>query len=113
MYQFLCKLRCRTRQSQFISCGFGAIVSYLYYVISRSVRVTLVHSGLLRLPIERRIWRIKFESNASQIQSRSANHLTSMCDILLCLSHSKYSEQFSPKCCIFFPDYMALYSARQ
>ena len=61
MCQFLCKLRCWTRKSQwkcFISYGFRVIVSYLYYVISRRLRISLVQSGLLRLPTERRIWRI-------------------------------------------------------
>ena len=57
----LCKLRCWTRKPQykcFIIYGFRAIVSYLYYVVSRRLRIALEQSGLLRLPIEHRIWRI-------------------------------------------------------
>jgi hypothetical protein len=55
MCQFLCKLRCWTRKSQwkcFISYGFRVIV------ISQRLRISLVQSRLLRLPNECRIWRI-------------------------------------------------------
>ena len=67
MCQILCKVRCWTRKSQwkcFSGYGFQGIISYLYYVISRRLHIALVQSGLLRLPIERRIWRITHQDPA-------------------------------------------------
>jgi len=65
--QFVCKLKCWTRKSQFkffIGYSFRGIVSYLYFVISRRLNISLVQSGLFRLLIERRIWRITHQGPA-------------------------------------------------
>ena len=81
MYQFLCKLLCWTRKSQykcFISHGFRAIVSYLYYVITSKVAYSSSAIGPSS-PVD---WTSNLENHASR---SSNNQQALMSSISLCI----------------------------